>query len=91
MKSLTLSQEEIAMRAYQLYLQSGCEHGRDQEHWFQAEKEFGAKFFTPPDGKASTAKKAAKKATAAKPAAKKVAVEKAPAEKPPLKKAVAKK
>lgn len=79
------------MRAYQLYVDSGCQHGRDQEHWFQAERESGAKFFTPPDQKAAVAKKAPKKAVAGKPAAKKVAVEKAPAEKAPVKKAGPKK
>ena len=29
----------VAARAYELWQQSGCAHGRDQEHWFQAERE----------------------------------------------------
>jgi hypothetical protein len=29
----------IAQRAYELWQQNGCPHGRDQEHWFQAERE----------------------------------------------------
>lgn len=73
MKTLTLSQEEIAQRAYHLYLAGGCQHGRDQEYWFQAEKELGSKFFTPPvEAKPKApAKKAAKKAAAKKAPAKK--------------------
>lgn len=33
------SQDAIAMRAYELFLQRGAEHGRDLEHWLQAERE----------------------------------------------------
>ena len=33
------TEEEIARRAYQLYEARGGEHGRDQEDWFQAERE----------------------------------------------------
>lgn len=32
-------QEEIAKRAYELYVQRGGEHGRDQEDWLRAEAE----------------------------------------------------
>jgi hypothetical protein len=31
--------DDIARRAYQLYEERGREHGRDQEDWFQAERE----------------------------------------------------
>ena len=34
-----LSGEEIACRAYELYLQRGGEHGKDVEDWVRAEKE----------------------------------------------------
>lgn len=78
MTPLTPTQEEIAIRAYHLYLDDGCQHGRDLEYWFTAEKELGAKFFTPPTG--TPAKPAAKKA-AKKVAAKKTAAKKAPAKK----------
>jgi hypothetical protein len=30
---------DIATRAYHLFLQRGCEHGRDQDDWLQAEHE----------------------------------------------------
>jgi hypothetical protein len=30
---------EIACRAYELYLQRGCEDGRDVDDWIRAEKE----------------------------------------------------
>lgn len=87
MSTLTHTQEQIAVRAYYLFIENGCQHGHDQEYWFQAEKEFGSKFFTPPAVTEAAAKKApaAKKATAKKaPAAKKAAA-------PPAKKAAAKK
>jgi hypothetical protein len=31
--------EEIARRAYELWQRNGCPHGRDVEHWCQAERE----------------------------------------------------
>jgi Protein of unknown function (DUF2934) len=31
--------DEIARRAYALYLMRGCEHGRDKDDWAQATKE----------------------------------------------------
>jgi len=36
-----LPREKIAERAYQIWQVSGCPAGRDQEHWFQAERELG--------------------------------------------------
>lgn len=87
MNTLTLSQEEIALRAYHLFLENGCQHGRDVEYWLQAEKELGAKFFTAP----ASATKAAPAAAKAAPAAKKAAAKKAPAPAPAAKKAPAKK
>ncbi len=32
----------VAARAYELWQKSGCAHGRDQEFWFQAERELRA-------------------------------------------------
>lgn len=34
-----LSKEDIAQRAYQLYITRGCEPGKDVEDWVRAEKE----------------------------------------------------
>ncbi len=31
--------EKIAERAYQIWQESGCPAGRDQDHWLQAERE----------------------------------------------------
>mgnify|MGYP001033707066 CR=1 FL=1 len=31
--------DEIARRAYEIWLDNGCPHGRDQHIWLQAEKE----------------------------------------------------
>jgi hypothetical protein len=28
--------EEIALSAYRIWLQEGCPHGRDREHWLKA-------------------------------------------------------
>lgn len=36
------SAETIAVRAYQLWRESGCAHGDDQAHWFRAEQELRA-------------------------------------------------
>jgi hypothetical protein len=33
------SAEDIATRAYHLYLERGAEHGRDVDDWMQAERE----------------------------------------------------
>ncbi len=33
------SSDEIALRAHELYLQRGGEHGKDVEDWVRAEKE----------------------------------------------------
>lgn len=35
----TPSQEEIATRAYELYVQRGCAEGHAEEDWAQAERE----------------------------------------------------
>lgn len=34
-----LPSEKVAARAYQIWQASGRPNGRDQEHWFQAERE----------------------------------------------------
>lgn len=33
------SEEQIQQRAYELFLERGCEHGRDIEDWLEAERE----------------------------------------------------
>jgi hypothetical protein len=33
----------IAQRAYEIWKESGCPAGKDQEHWFRAERELRAK------------------------------------------------
>jgi hypothetical protein len=37
-----LSKEDVAHRAYELYVQRGNEPGNDVEDWLRAEKELGA-------------------------------------------------
>jgi hypothetical protein len=36
--SATVSYEQVAHKAYELYQQRGAEHGRDLEDWFMAEQ-----------------------------------------------------
>jgi hypothetical protein len=31
--------DDIARRAYELFIANGCEHGHDVDHWLQAERE----------------------------------------------------
>lgn len=35
----TVTDSDIACRAYDFYLARGCEHGHDVEDWLQAERE----------------------------------------------------
>ena len=37
--SIRPTERQVAARAYQLYLESGCQHGHDMDHWLQAEYE----------------------------------------------------
>ncbi|HEY3915621.1 MAG TPA: DUF2934 domain-containing protein [Verrucomicrobiae bacterium] len=37
-RTATPTHEQIAARAYQLYVESGFEEGRDNENWFRAEQ-----------------------------------------------------
>jgi hypothetical protein len=51
-----LSKEDIAQRAYELYLERGGEPGNDVEDWVRAEKELGAEAIgTPARTKAAQA------------------------------------
>ncbi|MCX6971200.1 MAG: DUF2934 domain-containing protein [Verrucomicrobia bacterium] len=34
--------EEIALCAYRIWLQQGCPHGRDREHWLKAREQLVA-------------------------------------------------
>jgi hypothetical protein len=38
MLSATVSHEQVAHKAYELYQHRGAEHGRDLENWFLAEQ-----------------------------------------------------
>jgi hypothetical protein len=68
-----ISDEAIKERAYHIWMREGCPHGRDFEHWVQAQVELEAE--QPKGNGARKAKAAAPRATAAKAA-------KAPADKP---------
>ncbi len=35
----TPTEEQIRKRAYEIYLQRGCQHGHDRDDWLQAEYE----------------------------------------------------
>ncbi len=34
--------DQIAQRAHELWVKQGCSHGRDQENWFEAERQLKA-------------------------------------------------
>ncbi len=38
----TISEDEIRERAHRIWMEEGCPHGRDVEHWQQAERELEA-------------------------------------------------
>jgi hypothetical protein len=38
----TVTNDDVARRAYDLYLGRGCEHGHDVDDWLQAERELRA-------------------------------------------------
>jgi hypothetical protein len=38
-QATAITENDIADRAYELFLARGCEHGRDVEDWLQAERE----------------------------------------------------
>jgi len=40
-QSATRSTDQVARRAYELFLARGGEHGHDVEDWLQAERELG--------------------------------------------------
>jgi hypothetical protein len=51
------SHEEIARRAYEIFIERGRPEGRDQEHWFAAESQLAPTLRPPPQAKpASTGK-----------------------------------
>jgi Protein of unknown function (DUF2934) len=39
MPGTAVPSEKIAMRAYEKWLKSGCQHGCDRQHWLEAEME----------------------------------------------------
>jgi Protein of unknown function (DUF2934) len=43
-----ITHEQIAMRAYELFLQEGGAHGRHLDHWLHAERELSAFTEQPP-------------------------------------------
>jgi Protein of unknown function (DUF2934) len=48
-KHKEISREEVAHRAYELYVQRGEEPGTDVEDWVRAEKELGAEPIVTPE------------------------------------------
>ncbi len=38
----TITHEQIARRAHEIWLKQGCRHGLDQQHWFEAERQLKA-------------------------------------------------
>ena len=42
-KKASPTQEDIARRAYELFIQRGYEHGHDMEDWLQAERDLNGR------------------------------------------------
>jgi hypothetical protein len=62
--------QRIQERAYALWLEEGCAHGRAHEHWLRAERELvHAPGTEAKEKKAAPGKKVAARRPAAKPAA----------------------
>ena len=40
--SMKIPHELVAQRAHEIWVKQGCSHGRDQEHWFEAERQLKA-------------------------------------------------
>jgi len=67
----TPSNEQIEQRAYEIYLQRGCENGHDMEDWLSAEQELSgrreeieAEFAQEPAGRTASKKEKEYAATA---------------------------
>jgi hypothetical protein len=39
---MEITREQIARRAYEIWVKQGCCHGRDQQHWLDAESQLKA-------------------------------------------------
>ncbi len=37
-----ITHDQIARRAHEIWVQQGCKHGQDQNHWFEAERQLKA-------------------------------------------------
>ncbi len=37
-----ITHDQIARRAHEIWVKQGCKHGRDQENWFEAERQLKA-------------------------------------------------
>jgi hypothetical protein len=40
--SAKITHDQIAQLAHEMWVQQGCRHGRDQEHWLEAERQLKA-------------------------------------------------
>lgn len=45
----TISEDEIRERAHRIWMEEGCPHGRDAEHWEMARRELEAEQNNPPE------------------------------------------
>jgi len=41
-KTVRPTREQIAQRAHELWVKSGCKHGRDEQNWLEAERQLKA-------------------------------------------------
>jgi hypothetical protein len=65
------TKQQVQLRSYQIWEKEGRPHGRDQEHWFRAERELAATDRPVKRAAARSTTRAATKAAPAKKAASK--------------------
>jgi hypothetical protein len=41
-KTVKIPCEQIAQRAHDIWVKSGCKHGQDEQNWFEAERQLKA-------------------------------------------------
>ena len=41
-RGVKIAHEQIAQRAHEIWVQQGCRHGQDRQHWLEAERQLKA-------------------------------------------------
>ncbi|MBM4027302.1 MAG: DUF2934 domain-containing protein [Planctomycetes bacterium] len=41
-KAVNITREQIALRAHEIWVKNGCQHGQDEQNWLEAERQLKA-------------------------------------------------